>query len=167
LAAALVFWPRTSPELRFHDSYNLALRLLAGDRAAEARALLEPVAAAAPRNPEVVFAWGNSLLGSGDASGAMQVYRRVIALAPTHQGAWNNLGAAALEAGRVGEAREVLARAMELDRDDPKTVVLAAEAALAAGDRAGAEALVRAGWARHPANRRLREMGERLGLRGP
>jgi tetratricopeptide (TPR) repeat protein len=56
---------------------------------------------------------------AGDLAGAIAGYRELLARVPDHGHALNNLGIALKAEGRLGEARDILARATSLHPDNP------------------------------------------------
>ena len=134
-------------------------------RAADARALLEPLAAAQPRSAATRDELGHAALALGDENGALAAWREAVALAPDRASAWRGL--AELYAARDEEelAADASAHALRAAARDPE--LLAAATALCQHRIAVAEQLLRARLARTPddppALRMLAEVAARLG----
>ena len=81
---------------------------------------------------------------SGDANGAAQAWRSLLARAPDHADAWYNLGRLALARGHHREAMDLLLRAIELRPRWADAYKNLGEACFAHGDVAAAEAAFQA-----------------------
>ena len=78
-----------------------------------------------PRNRNVAEEWaftGSSLISERDLAGAEAAYRRALALDPESGLAWDGLGLAQYDAGRLREARESLTRALARDPDNGRAL---------------------------------------------
>ena len=95
---------------------GLAASILAGDsaRALEARKLAEQaVELSGRRCPRSFYVLALCCSSEGDGAGAEEAWMNVLRIVPTHCGAWQNLGAAALGGGDIGRARECFRRVLE------------------------------------------------------
>jgi arylsulfatase A-like enzyme/Flp pilus assembly protein TadD len=93
---------------------RLALLLTETGKAAEAAALLAPLAAAT-RNPEVLNAYGIALADGGDAAGANAQFARALELDANNAPAHQNLGIVALRRDDLAGAQQHLDRALALN----------------------------------------------------
>ncbi|HYI93778.1 MAG TPA: tetratricopeptide repeat protein, partial [Bryobacteraceae bacterium] len=91
--------------------YNLAEALAAASRIDQARATFEQTGDI----PEAKYALGNLLRRSGDLAGAVQQYRRALALRQTFVEAHTNLGSLYADQGKLEEARASLEKALRID----------------------------------------------------
>lgn len=82
----------------------LGALLLQRERFEEAAAVLGPLARTLPADAGIAVNLSLAMRRGGDAEGALQHARRASTLAPMLVSAWNALGLAALELGRVEEA---------------------------------------------------------------
>lgn len=117
-------------------------RYLHGERRfGEARAALETAIRLAPDAvaPHVDLAT-LTLRALGDARRAEPLYRRAIALDPTHAGAHYGLGASLVALGQPRPAADAFSRAGELDASNPLPPLALAEALASVGDLDGAQA---------------------------
>ncbi|AWJ87508.1 hypothetical protein TSH58p_29495 (plasmid) [Azospirillum sp. TSH58] len=150
---------------------NLAAALRLAGQGAEAMACLHRALSLDPAHAASWFNLGNGLKQQEKAAGAQWSYRRTLALEPGHAGAAGNLKALRDQWGsRLDEAERRTAAARH-PAADAETRAAAAEAWLAVGDAAAAEAMARAALERdgdHPrANRILgRLLLERSGAMG-
>jgi hypothetical protein len=71
-----------------------------------------------PQSDDVVFAFGNALLGAGERHSAERCYGALLARSPDHVGARNNLAMLLAERGCVAAARTTLAPALDAARED-------------------------------------------------
>jgi Flp pilus assembly protein TadD len=97
-----------------------------------------------PRHAGAASNLGVALTRLGDIAGAVEVFRTRLADEPADSAAWVGLGNALFADGRPGEAARCYAESLELEPDDPPTLLNRAAARLAAGDRQGAAADVAA-----------------------
>ncbi len=104
---------------------GVALALLEGferaGKSAEAADLLEAAARAHPASDGLLYALANAQDRSGQRDRALVTMRKVLALQPQHSGALNYVGYTLTERGSADdlrEAKELLARAVELRPDD-------------------------------------------------
>jgi Flp pilus assembly protein TadD len=96
-----------APAARPHPlsaTFEKILAAIAAGRHADAVALAERAVAQAPDSPDAWNALGVALRVSGDPRAAMGCHRRALDLAPGNVAARINLGNAALELDRIGEA---------------------------------------------------------------
>ena len=93
---------------------RLAEMLMQSGKGGKARALLEGLTAAAPRDPLAAYNLGQLLLVQGEAEGALVELRRAAALAPSDPDVHQALGSALALSGRREEAVEAFGRAVEL-----------------------------------------------------
>lgn len=84
-------------------------------RPAEARALLDPLAAAEPANPVALNALALLLIAEGDARGAVPLLRRAAAADPSAPPIWINLAHASRAAGDDAGELAALDRALAID----------------------------------------------------
>jgi tetratricopeptide (TPR) repeat protein len=95
--------------------YKLAIALnRAGDAAGERHALEEAVKLD-PRLPGAQNALGYLLSRDGDANGAVEHFRATVEMAPGWTEAWINLAAELAVTSHFAEARQAVAKALELD----------------------------------------------------
>ncbi|HZZ80701.1 MAG TPA: tetratricopeptide repeat protein, partial [Gemmataceae bacterium] len=66
-------------------------------------------------DPDICFNLANVLYAVGQRVAAIERWRTAVEIDPDYAEAWNNLGVALGEAGRMGEARQALATAIRLD----------------------------------------------------
>lgn len=88
----------------------------AGDPAAAARLLADPLARW-PRDPNLLYVAGNCCLAQGDETGALALYERSVAAAPSFVAALTNLGFVLRKRQAIPEARATLRRAVTLEPD--------------------------------------------------
>jgi Flp pilus assembly protein TadD len=93
---------------------------------------------------------GNVLVMDGQPQLAVRAFTEAIGRAPGLAPAHNGLGAALMQVGRTDEAAEVLARAAELDLDDPNPLMNLALLRERSGDPEGARSAWRAALDRDP-----------------
>jgi tetratricopeptide (TPR) repeat protein len=98
---------------RLEALVNLANLLRARGQFGAAISLLEP--ALAPDSPELHLTLGSALRESGDADGAMDAYRRALAIRPDFVPALVNLADMLCDGGAPGEARSLYDRAIALE----------------------------------------------------
>ena len=132
--------------------------------AAGARAVLEPLARAQPRAAAVHLEFGLVLAGLGEGKLAMAALRHALGLKPSIIGAWRTLADLLFLEGRIAEADEAYGRYLREAVHDPG--LLAASAAMGAGDLGSAERMLRDHLRAAPtdvaAMRMLAEVGTRL-----
>ena len=109
----------THPEAG-HNLANLLLDLGQG-RAAET--LLDGLVAAHPERAPLLALRGRARWTNGDAAGALEDYRRALALDPELHRVWLGLGVAAFAAGDLDEAEAAFTRAAQAP--DPETAAKA------------------------------------------
>jgi hypothetical protein len=71
-----------------------------------------------PQSDDVVFAFGNALVGAGERHSAERCFGALLARSPDHAGARNNLAMLLAERGCVAAARSTLAPALDVARED-------------------------------------------------
>lgn len=76
------------------------------------------VAAVAGENSDDVHRLGMQALDAGDGRGAVRAFRRVTELEPQHQYAWNNLGRAYLQLGKLDSAQIAFRKQIEINPYD-------------------------------------------------
>ena len=106
-------------------------------RAGAPRAAVERLSRAVeldPSNADARFALADALGRSGETDRAIAEWREVIRLQPRRGVAWSNLGTLLAERGRTEEARQTLARAVEIEPDNPRLLTGVAEAERALGE---------------------------------
>lgn len=131
------------------DPIAAARALRAAGRAAEAVALLAPLAAATPGDAALQEQYGRSLFEAGDHAAAAAAFEAVVAARPAAAGGWISLAAARVRAGRIAEALAACDRALELEPRNPRAHLQRAVVGswsfdptdLVAAERAGAMAL--------------------------
>lgn len=64
------------------------------------------------------YLWGEGARGEGDYAGAADLFRQAVELCPVWATGWFALGRAAMEAGKLEEAREALERCLDLEPED-------------------------------------------------
>jgi predicted Zn-dependent protease len=140
-----------------------AARRLQGD-AAEARAILEPLAQTQPNAPDVQYELGMALGALGENRKAIAALSRAVTLNAKHPQAWRALGDEKTLAGDAKGADAAYARHIQASVNDPK--LMQAAAALVANDLPVAEHSLRAFLKEHPTDvsalRMLAEVGARL-----
>jgi tetratricopeptide (TPR) repeat protein len=99
-------------------SAELGHVLLGQGRLAEAVAILEPAADAAPGSALLHFSLAAAFQGQNRLSDAVVQYREALRSDPTLTGAWNNLGVALLDLGQRDEALPILRLAVAWQPDD-------------------------------------------------
>lgn len=109
---------RTTPPAAAAIGQARALR--AEGRAAEAAALLAPLAAAAPADAALQEQLGRCRFEAGDFAGATAAFETAVAARPERAGDWLSLAAARVRAGRVAEALAACDRALALAPRDPR-----------------------------------------------
>jgi arylsulfatase A-like enzyme/Flp pilus assembly protein TadD len=104
--------------LTFHKDRLLVDRLaevlMQAGRGGEARALLEGLAADAPRDPLAAYNLGQLMLAEGEVESATAELRRAVSLAPSDPDVHQALGSALALSGRREEAVASFRRAVEL-----------------------------------------------------
>jgi arylsulfatase A-like enzyme/Flp pilus assembly protein TadD len=113
---------------------SLGLALSEAGRQDDARAVLDEVFAHDPRNPTAHQNLALVALRSQDFGAAETQARRALALNPRLPLAWNYLGVALVNLGRVGEALDAWERALEIQPDDFDVLYNVAIVAARAGD---------------------------------
>jgi Flp pilus assembly protein TadD len=111
-----------------------AARLAERGRTAEARSLLEELAALAPRHPAVLNALGALALAERDAKRALDVLGTAATLFPRHAGILANLAGAYRQLDRNDDALACIETAIEVDPSTVEHRLVLAELKLAAGD---------------------------------
>jgi tetratricopeptide (TPR) repeat protein len=106
-------------------------------------ALWEDAVAKAPQSPIGHLNLGSAYARTGDAERAVGSYRRALAVVPTSQPAYANLGRLFHGRGEYPQAREALEAAVRLDPADVRSAVTLALVLDASGDASGADALFR------------------------
>ena len=124
--------------------HMLAAILLATDRLSDAHDAIARARRLSPSDAD--YANTEALLKerSGDASGAAQAWRSLLARAPDHADAWYNLGRLALTRGHHREAMDLLLRAAQLRPRWADAYKNLGEACFAHGDVEAAEAAFQA-----------------------
>ncbi len=122
IAAALLVWvdwyPTRSPRADAMDWFSAGNRLREMRRPDEAEGYYREAARLDPTNVDVRLNHGASLWDQGRAGEAEAIWRAALATAPgarEHPSLNFNLAMAALEGGRVAEARALLAKTLALD----------------------------------------------------
>ena len=92
--------------------YNLARCLTDLGQVQEAEAVYADLIRAEPDHGDALYNLGNLCLRKGDAAGAVQWFRRAVAVDPDNQPPWLNLGLALKGAGRLQEAETVYREAI-------------------------------------------------------
>lgn len=130
----------------------------------EARAILEPLAAAQSHAPDVQFELGMALAALGEGRKAIAALTRATTLNSKHPQAWRALGDEKTLAGDAKGADAAYARHIQASVNDPK--LMQAAAALVANDLPVAEHTLRAFLKEYPTDvsalRMLAEVGARL-----
>jgi choline-sulfatase len=123
---------------------NVSALILLGSSRIEAGRPLEAVeplrraAELAPHKADTQFNLGLALLGSGDAAGAAEAWRRTLRLAPRYEAAAANLVDLLMQTGQDGEAVRLLAEVRGNGLDGPILDYLEGKLAFRRGDREGA-----------------------------
>lgn len=134
-------------------------------KAADARTVLQPLAASQPKAPMVQFEWGLLLGSQGESREAISALTRAVRLNPKLAGAWRELGDALTLAGDAAAADKAYAQHINASVNDRQ--LLDAATALYGNKLAIAERLLRAFLKEHPTDvtaiRMLAEAGSRLG----
>jgi len=110
---------------------------IAYSRAGAPRAAAERLTRAVdldPSSADAHFALADALAKSGETERAIAEWREVIRLQPRRGVAWSNLGTLLAERGRGDEARQMLAKAVEIEPDNPRLLVGVAQAERALGE---------------------------------
>ena len=68
-----------------------------------------------PRYPDALYNLGNALRAGGDWPEAIECYRRLVELVPTHLSGWLNLGGSLIALNRFGEAAQAERQALLVD----------------------------------------------------
>jgi tetratricopeptide (TPR) repeat protein len=100
---------------------------LSAGRPAAALPLLERAVREGPKNAIARLNLGSARLALHDAAGSESCYREALELAPGLAAAWEGLARALREQGRGDEAREALARWLELEPGNARAKELAAD----------------------------------------
>ena len=103
-------------EAQAHFNHGKVLATLGRHR--EAAGAFSSVVALDPRHGEAMFGQGKALQAMGDLAGAIATFRRCIAVNPAHVLARLLLGPALVAAGEPGEAKSVLAGALQQTADN-------------------------------------------------
>jgi tetratricopeptide (TPR) repeat protein len=122
---------------------TLARGLLMQGDVARAERELAPLLTRFPKAPSVLAQMGNVLVAKRDAAGARQRYEQALALDSDHLEALAGLTALDVAARRFDSARGRIDAKLAERPNQPALIELAARAALAANDSAGAERLLR------------------------
>jgi tetratricopeptide (TPR) repeat protein len=117
-------------------------RKAAGDSVA-ACAAFEAALVRAPRDANLLGNYANLLSRIGRHQQALDLYRRMLSIAPAHADGWTNFGLAQLEIGDSRSAGEALERAVALEPSRSTAWQALAGARRASGDLEGAEAALR------------------------
>ena len=120
------------------ETIGQARSLLEQERAAEARALLEPLANATPPSAEALFLLSNAHFVLGEAAAGRAALERTVELDPSLRDAWVTLGALDLAEGRYEAALAAFRRAQQLDPGADDNLVNLGATHLLLGDLAGA-----------------------------
>jgi tetratricopeptide (TPR) repeat protein len=123
------------------NRYALFRSGIAYARAGAPRAAAERLARAVeldPSNADARFALADALTRSDEQEQAITQWREVIRLQPRRGVAWSNLGTLLVGLGRTEEAHQVLARAVEIEPDNPRLLVGVAQAERTLGQNAAA-----------------------------
>ncbi|HEX5682662.1 MAG TPA: hypothetical protein VFY73_01395 [Ideonella sp.] len=112
---------------------------LAGQDAAGAQALLDPVLKAHPQDGRVWSTWAFAQMLTGDLPHARLSLQRAVTYMPGHIGTWHGLGWTELLLGNLEGARAAFEQAMALDRNFAESHGGMAVAHARSGDRAAAE----------------------------
>ncbi len=112
-----------------------------GDRARAVQHARRAVALA-PADAELVEALGEALLVAGEAEAAADAYAQAMSQGVRSAAIERQHGIALLQAGRVADATQVLARALRAEPQDQRTIAHLGAALGAAGDTAAAERLL-------------------------
>jgi tetratricopeptide (TPR) repeat protein len=139
-SALFVSVPRNDPALWALDAYNTGRLALELNDLPRADRELQRAYDLAPGNAETNFALGNLRHAEGDPNAAKRFYEAALKADPKHKGALNNLGVVALDEKAPAVAAEYFRRSLALQPQNAKTEYLLAQALMALGDRAGAEA---------------------------
>lgn len=123
---------------------NLATLLVALGRPEEAREAAARALEAEPRNPRLLVGVAQTLRALGDDAAALRHLETAARVAPDEFHHAATLGALLWAQGRRAEARAWLARSRPDDADWAEGQLVVARERLAAGDRPGAEAVLRA-----------------------
>jgi Tfp pilus assembly protein PilF len=115
-----------------------------GDVAAAA-ALIEPLLAAAPTDPNLLYVAGNVALAGGDEERALPLYERAVAAAADFPAALLNLGFLLRRQHRLAEARSVLRMCASLTPGDPTVWLNLSATFVNEGEPAAGEAVAREG----------------------
>lgn len=108
---------------------DLGTALLALDRTSEALRHLERAVELEPTRATYLSNLGFAQQRSGDAARAEATLRRALEHDATLSSAWLNLAVVLVDLQRLGEARDAIARARELDPTDPRVRALAGDLA--------------------------------------
>jgi tetratricopeptide (TPR) repeat protein len=129
-------------------------------RVEESRDLLEQAAAAAPRNARVWILLAEAQRQLGQSVAAMSSLEHALDSGTPQERHDAQIAAGLIEiaAGRPARASERFALARALDPRDPLAYAFEARARFDAGDRAGAQAVLRAGLAMAPDDSRLQQV---------
>jgi len=130
-------------------------RIAAGDPGG-GEALLAPALARAPHDPNLLYVAGNCALARGDHARALERYRRSVAAAPTFVAALVNLGFVLRTCQQLGEARDVLDRAVALEPGHRLAWTNLVSTYVNEGEPAAGEMVARRALALHPADPVLR-----------
>ncbi|MBY0587340.1 tetratricopeptide repeat protein [bacterium] len=124
---------------------NLANRLIASARSAEALALYREGVDLVPNSTELRFAYASSLHESGDLSAAMAEYQHLLQQSPDHRQANQNLATALRRSGAWDEAIRLMEGLIARDPNEPATWIQLGHAHLERDDdRSARSALDRA-----------------------
>ena len=139
------------------DAYAHYWRGVAEDRAGQTAASLDALQRAvrlAPHLTEARARLGEELAAAGRWADAVPVLEAAVAQDPLrHAGAWNNLGFARLNAGRLDAALSALRRSVALDPRSARARANLGAALLSAGDPSAARAQFEAALRIDPADR--------------
>jgi len=122
----------------FEALFNLGVLLNESGEHAAAAEQLGRALRLRPRDPGALNAIGVAREAQGDLNGAIEAYELSIATRPGSAAAHANLAGALDKRQRVDAARESCARALALDPENPRIIVLASRLDLRAGESGAA-----------------------------
>jgi tetratricopeptide (TPR) repeat protein len=113
-------WEIDPEQHRREARFELIRLLLQQDRKNQADAELISVLASMPHRPDAYSQTGGLFLQAGDASRALDQFRRALRLAPTYEDALRGAGTAAFQSGELGLAQEYLSKAAAAQPNKPQ-----------------------------------------------
>lgn len=140
--------PRTSPAAR--AACLSALAALERGDAGRAEAILAGPLAAEPRDPNLLYLWGNCALVRGDDDAALDRYERALAAAPDFPAVLSNAGFIHRRHHRLDPARALLARAVALEPEEEAAWINLVSTYVNEGEPARGEEVARQALLRHP-----------------